>query len=160
MSVNKVILVGNLGKDVEVRTFGNGGRVCSFRLATSESWKDKVTGERKEKTEWHSVSIFSEGLVKVAERYLRKGSKVYLQGSLETRKYQDSSGVERWSTEVVLRNFGSELVLLDARSSGDSVSAGLGGASEALNAPSGGTGSWGNPNGTPAARELDDVIPF
>ncbi len=160
MSVNKVILVGNLGKDVEVRTFGNGGRVCSFRLATSESWKDKVTGERKEKTEWHSVSIFSEGLVKVAENYLRKGSKVYLQGSLETRKYQDSSGVERWSTEVVLRNFGSELVLLDARPSGDSVSAGLGGASEALNAPSGGTGSWANPNGTPAARELDDVIPF
>ena len=160
MSVNKVILVGNLGKDPEVRNFSNGGRVCSLRLATSESWKDKVTGERRDKTEWHSVSIFSDGLVKVAEKYLRKGSRVYLQGSLETRKYQDSSGVEKWSTEVVLRNFGSEMVLLDARSSGDSASGNLGGVSEALNAPSGGVGSWGNPDASPAARELDDAIPF
>ena len=143
MSVNKVILVGKLGKDPEVRTFGNGGRVCSFRLATSESWKDKVTGERKEKTEWHSVSIFSEALIETASKYLVKGSSVYLQGSLETRKYQDSRGIERWATEVVLRNFRSELALLD-RAPSKQIS------SEPLVAA---TGSW-------ASKELDDAIPF
>lgn len=112
-SVNKVIIVGNLGRDPEVRTFPNGGKVCNLRIATSETWRDKTSGERKERTEWHSVAIHSEPLVKVAEQYLRKGSKVYLEGQLETRKWQDQSGADRYSTEVVLRAFGSTLVMLD-----------------------------------------------
>ncbi len=111
-SVNKVILVGNLGKDPEVRTFQSGGKVCNFSIATSERWKDKQSGEKHERTEWHNVSIFNEGLVGVAEKYLRKGSKVYVEGQLETRKWQDQSGNDRYSTEVVLRPFRSELVLL------------------------------------------------
>ena len=114
-SVNKVILVGNLGADPEVRQFQNGGSVCSLSLATSENWKDKNTGERREKTEWHRVSIFSEGLVRVASQYLKKGSKVYLEGQLETRKWQDQSGEDRYTTEVVLRGFGSTLTMLDGR---------------------------------------------
>ena len=114
-SVNKVILVGNLGRDPEVRSFQNGGKVCNLRIATSESWRDKQSGERRDKTEWHSVAIFSEGLVRVAEQYLRKGSKVYLEGQLETRKWQDQSGQERYTTEVVLRQYNSTLVLLDGR---------------------------------------------
>lgn len=112
-SVNKVILVGNLGRDPEVRTFQSGGKVVNLRIATSETWRDKATGERKEKTEWHSVAIFNEALAKVAEQYLRKGSKVYLEGQLETRKWQDQSGADRYSTEVALRNFNSTLTLLD-----------------------------------------------
>ena len=112
-SVNKVILVGNLGRDPESRTFPNGGKVCNLRIATSETWRDKTSGERKERTEWHSVAIHSEPLVKVAEQYLRKGSKVYLEGQLETRKWQDQSGTDRYSTEVALRAFGSTLVMLD-----------------------------------------------
>ena len=115
MSVNKVILLGNLGKDPEVKTFQDGGRLCNFSIATSERWKDKQSGERREKTEWHNVVITNDGLVGVAEKYLRKGSKVYVQGQLQTRKWQDQSGNDRWSTEVVLRGFGSELVLLDKR---------------------------------------------
>ena len=114
-SVNKVILVGHLGRDVECRTFQNGGKVCNLRIATSESWKDRNTGERREKTEWHTVAIFNEGLVRVAEQYLRKGSKVYLEGQLQTRKWQDQSGADRYSTEVVLQGFGSTLVMLDGR---------------------------------------------
>jgi len=112
-SVNKVILVGNLGADPEVKNFSNGGKVCNLRLATSETWKDKQSGERKERTAWHSVAIFADGLAKVAEQYLRKGSKVYLEGQLETRKWQDQSGQDRYSTEVVLRPYSSSLVLLD-----------------------------------------------
>jgi single-strand DNA-binding protein len=114
-SVNKVILIGNLGRDPEVRTFQNGGKVCNLRIATSETWKDKNTGERQERTEWHSVAVFSEGLVRVAEQYLRKGSKVYLEGKLQTRKWQDQSGNDRYSTEVVLQGFDATLVMLDAQ---------------------------------------------
>jgi single-strand DNA-binding protein len=119
-SVNKVILVGNLGRDPEVRSFQNGGKVAELRLATSETWKDRNSGERKEKTEWHTVKIFTEGLVSVAERYLRKGSKVYVEGSLATRKWQDQSGNDRFSTEVTLQGFGATLVLLDKNEGGAS----------------------------------------
>ena len=122
-SVNKVILVGNLGRDPEVRNFPSGGKVCNLRIATSETWKDKQTGERRERTEWHSVAIFAEGLVRVAEQYLRKGSKVYLEGHLETRKWQDQSGADRYSTEVVLRPYTSTMVLLDGNSGGGAGSA-------------------------------------
>lgn len=114
-SVNKVILVGNLGKDPEIRNFAGGGKVCNFSIATSESWKDKNDGERKERTHWHSVAIFSEPLATLAEKYLRKGSKVYIEGQLETRKWQDQSGQDRYSTEVVLRPYRGELTLLDNR---------------------------------------------
>lgn len=115
-SVNKVILVGNLGNDPEVRNLPSGGKVVNLSVATSESWKDKNTGERREKTEWHRVVIFSEGLAKVAESYLKKGSKVYLEGQLQTRKWTDQAGVEKYSTEVVLQGFGASLVMLDGRS--------------------------------------------
>lgn len=125
-SVNKVIIIGNLGADPEVRTFQNGGKVCNIRIATSETWKDKQTGERKEKTEWHSVAIMSEPLAKIAEQYLRKGSKVYIEGQLETRKWQDQSGADRYSTEVVLRPYRGELTLLDAPSGGRSEDSGQG----------------------------------
>jgi single-strand DNA-binding protein len=111
-TLNKVILIGNLGADPEVRSFQNGGRVCNLRLATSESWKDKQTGEKKERTEWHSVSIMVDGLIGIVEKYLTKGKKVYIEGQLETRKWQDKSGQDRYSTEVVLRPFSSKLVLL------------------------------------------------
>lgn len=120
-SVNKVIIVGNLGADPETRTFQNGGKVCNLRIATSESWKDKQSGERKERTEWHTVAIMAEPLVRVAEQYLRKGSKVYIEGQLQTRKWQDQSGNDRYSTEVVLRPYKSELTMLDgARQNDDS----------------------------------------
>jgi single-strand DNA-binding protein len=112
-SVNKVILVGNLGRDPEVRSFANGGKVCNLNVATSEKWRDKQSGETKERTEWHSVAIMSDGLVTIAERYLRKGSKVYIEGQLQTRKWQDQSGADRYTTEIVLRPYGSTLVLLD-----------------------------------------------
>lgn len=130
-SVNKVILVGNLGRDPEVRTFQNGGKVCNLRIATSESWKDRNSGERKERTEWHSVAIFSEPLARIAEQYLRKGSKVYIEGQLETRKWQDQSGQDRYTTEVVLRPFTGNLTLLDGRDggSGGSTGGGAGGGS-------------------------------
>ena len=117
-SVNKVILVGNLGKDPEIRTLNSGERVANLSLATSEQWRDKNSGERKDKTEWHNVSIFSEGLARVAEQYLKKGSKVYLEGQLETRTWTDKDNNERKSTEVVLRNFNSSMVLLDGRDGG------------------------------------------
>ncbi|ARO14406.1 single-strand binding protein [Ketogulonicigenium robustum] len=118
-SVNKVILIGNLGRDPEVRNFPNGGKVVNLRIATSETWRDKSSGERKERTEWHSVAIFSEPLGVIAEKYLRKGSKVYLEGQLETRKWQDQSGADRYSTEVALRPFNSTLTLLDGRDGSD-----------------------------------------
>lgn len=117
-SLNKVMLIGNLGADPEVRSFQNGGKVCNLRVATSETWKDKASGERKERTEWHTVAIFGEGLVGVAERYLRKGSKVYLEGSLQTRKWQDQSGNDRYSTEVVLQGPNATLTMLDAPGAG------------------------------------------
>ena len=114
-SLNKVMIIGNLGADPEVRTFQNGNKVCNLRIATSDNWRDKNTGERREKTEWHSVSVFSEGLVKVCEQYLKKGSKVFVEGSLQTRKWQDQSGADRYSTEVVLQGFGGTLTMLDGR---------------------------------------------
>jgi single-strand DNA-binding protein len=122
--VNKVIIVGNLGRDPEVRSFPNGGKVVNLRIATSDTWRDKQTGERKERTEWHSVAIFNEALGKVAEQYLKKGSTVYIEGALETRKWQDQSGAERYTTEVVLRQFRGELTLLGGR--GDSGGGGGG----------------------------------
>lgn len=126
-SVNKVILVGNLGRDPESRTFQNGGKVVNLRIATSESWKDRNSGERREKTEWHSVAIFNEGLANVAERFLRKGSKVYIEGQLQTRKWQDQSGQDRYTTEIVLQGFNSVLTMLDGP--GDRQGGGGGGAS-------------------------------
>jgi len=136
-SVNKVILVGNLGRDPESRSFQNGGKVVNLRVATSEQWKDRNTGERRDKTEWHSVAIFSEGLANVAERYLRKGSKVYLEGQLQTRKWTDNAGVEKYSTEVVLQGFDAKMVLLDRPD---------GGGGGGMGAGSGG-GNWGEEDG-------------
>ena len=163
-SVNKVILVGNLGKDPESRSFANGGKVVSFSVATSENWKDKGSGERKEKTEWHNVSIFSEGLAGVAERFLKKGSKVYLEGQLETRKWQDQSGNDRYSTDVVLRQFNSSLVLLDARGDGGG-GGGYGGGGSSYGDDQGfggGGGSKPQSRPQPAAfdTDLDDDVPF
>jgi single-strand DNA-binding protein len=114
-SLNKATLIGNLGKDPEIRTFQNGGRAASFSIATSESWKDKDSGERKERTEWHRISILSEGLVTLAEKYLKKGSKVYIEGRLETRKWTDKDGQEKYTTEIVLRPYSGELLMLDGR---------------------------------------------
>ena len=156
-SVNKVILVGNLGRDPEVRQFQNGGQVCNLSIATSESWKDRNTGERKEKTEWHRVAIFSEGLVRVAQQYLRKGSKVYLEGQLETRKWQDQSGQDRYTTEIVLRGYNSNLTMLDGASGGG------GGGSMGYDQGSGGGGGARQIDGPPedfSRGDLDDEIPF
>ena len=114
-SVNKVIIMGNLGKDPEIRNFPNGGRVCNFSVATSETWRDKNSGEKQERTQWHNISILSEPLVNIAERFLKKGSKVYLEGQLETRKWQDNSGSDRYSTEIVLRPYKGEITLIDNR---------------------------------------------
>src|SRR6476619_4046145 len=163
-SVNKVILVGNLGKDPESRSFQNGGEVVSFSVATSENWKDRTSGERKEKTEWHNVSIFSEGLARVAKSYLRKGSKVYLEGQLETRKWQDQSGNDRYTTDVVLRNFNSAMVLLDGRESGGGGSRGGGGYGDEFGGGGGGSsfgGSRPQSRPQPAAfdSDLDDDVP-
>ncbi|WP_299614407.1 single-stranded DNA-binding protein [uncultured Tateyamaria sp.] len=166
-SVNKVILIGNLGRDPEVRTFQNGGKVCNLRIATSETWKDRNTGERKERTEWHSVAIFSEPLARVAEQYLRKGSKVYLEGQLETRKWQDQSGQDRYSTEVVLRPYTSTLTMLDGRSEGGgggNFGGGGGGGQMGYDDRDGGYGGGsggGSSQPSPApSRDLDDEIPF
>ena len=165
-SVNKVILVGNLGRDPEVRTFQNGGKVCNLRIATSENWKDRNTGERREKTEWHSVAIFSEPLARVAEQYLRKGSKVYIEGQLETRKWQDQNGQDRYSTEVVLRPYRSELTMLDGRGDNQGGGGGYGGGQGGYGGGGssyggGGGGSYGG--GAPAGGgggDMDDEIPF
>lgn len=167
-SVNKVILIGNLGRDPEVRSFPNGGKVCNLRIATSENWRDKATGERKERTEWHSVAIFDENLAKVAEQYLRKGSTVYIEGQLETRKWQDQSGQDRYSTEVVLRPFRSALTMLGGRGDGgrdsvgydDGPSAGsYGGGGQS---GGGGYADRGGPaqGGSGARNDMDDEIPF
>ncbi len=185
-SVNKVILVGNLGADPEVKSFQNGGKVCNLRIATSESWKDRNSGERKERTEWHSVSIFSEGLAGVAERFLRKGSKVYVEGQLRTRKWQDQSGNDRYTTEVVLQGPGAVLTMLDGapgggqgggRSQGGGSDwgassggfggdyddfgggsgGGFGGGSGGGRSSGGGRGGAGGPN---FDNDLDDEVPF
>jgi len=152
-SVNKVILVGNLGKDPEIRTTQDGREIANLTVATSESWKDRSTGERKEKTEWHRVVIFSEGLVTIAKNYLKKGAKVYLEGALQTRKWTDQSGQEKYSTEVVLQGFGSTLTMLDGRSGGSSESAGSSYQSSAPAAASSGAAK-------PGKELLDDEIPF
>ncbi|MBR0553169.1 single-stranded DNA-binding protein [Stakelama marina] len=177
-SVNKVILIGNLGRDPESRTFQNGGKVVNLRIATSEQWKDRNTGERREKTEWHSVAIFNEGLANIAERYLRKGSKVYIEGQLQTRKWQDQNGQDRYSTEVVLQGFNSALTMLDSPGGGQGggsgsgggdwgsgggfggggQSAGRGGSYNAGGDKSGGMGGSDFGGGFP--DDLDDDVPF
>ena len=186
-SVNKVILVGNLGADPEVKSFQNGGKVCNLRIATSESWKDRNSGERKERTEWHSVSIFSEGLAGVAERFLRKGSKVYVEGQLRTRKWQDQSGNDRYTTEVVLQGPGAVLTMLDGapgggqgggRSQGGgsdwgASSGGFGGDYDDFGGGSSGGGGFGGGSGGRSSggarggaggpnfdNDLDDEVPF
>ena len=164
-SVNKVILIGNLGKDPEIRTMQNGGKVANLSIATSESWKDKSTGEKKEKTEWHRVVIFG-SLADIAERYLKKGSKVYVSGSLQTRKWTDQAGVEKYSTEVVLQGFGGELTMLDGKGGG-----GGGGGGSGMGDDSG--GGWDSGDSAPPAPrsggagakrpardDMDDDIPF
>ena len=163
-SVNKVILVGNLGRDPEVRTFQNGGKVCNLRIATSENWKDRNTGERRERTEWHSVAIFSEPVARIAEQYLRKGSKVYIEGQLETRKWQDQSGQDRYSTEVVLRPYSGQLTLLDGRDSngggGGYGGGGGGGYQDDRDQGYGGGSDSGSGPARAPARDIDDEIPF
>ena len=181
-SVNKVILVGNLGRDPESRSFQNGGKVVNLRIATSESWKDRATGERKEKTEWHSVAIFNENIGRIAEQYCRKGSKVYIEGQLQTRKWQDQAGADKYTTEIVIQNFNGTLTLLDGRSEGGSSGGGGsgggggGGSSWGDDGGGGGSGSGGGNNfgGSGGGRsggggssgggafdsDLDDDVPF
>ncbi len=171
-SVNKVIIVGNLGRDPEVRTFQNGGKVVNLNIATSETWRDKASGERKERTEWHRVSILNENLAKIAEQYLKKGSKVYIEGQLETRKWQDQAGVEKFTTEVVLRPFRGELTLLDGREGGSGGGSGGGSsgggymADQSGGRDSGGydsgpsSGSGGGGSGGGRGGDMDDEIPF
>lgn len=176
-SINKVILVGNLGADPEIKHTQDGRPIGNLRIATSESWRDKQTGERREKTEWHRVVLFSEGLCRVAEQYLKKGSKVYIEGQLQTRKWQDQSGQDRYSTEVVLQNFGGTLVMLDSRQGGGmgdnapsygggdqfggsgGSSGGSGGGYDRGPSGSGGGGS-SSPQSGSFEKELDDEIPF
>jgi single-strand DNA-binding protein len=169
-SVNKVILIGNLGRDPEVRSFQNGGKVVNLRIATSENWKDRTTGERKERTEWHSVAIFNEALGKIAEQYLKKGSTVYIEGQLETRKWQDQSGQEKYSTEVVLRPYNGNLTLLGGR--GDGGGGGGGGYQDDRGYSGGGQGGGygggydsgpgggGSSSGGGRGGDIDDEIPF
>jgi single-strand DNA-binding protein len=167
-SVNKVILVGNLGNDPDVRNLPSGGKVVNLSVATSERWRDRNSGEQREKTEWHRVVIFSEGLARVAEQYLRKGSKVYLEGQLQTRKWQDQSGQDKYSTEVVLQNFNSSMVLLDGRGEGAGDSGGYGGGDGGFrgvrdNSGGGGGGGGRRPSANAPAFEpggMDDDIPF
>ena len=178
-SVNKVILVGNLGADPEVKSFQNGGKICNLRIATSEDWKDRQTGEKKERTEWHTVVLNSEGLVGVAERFLRKGSKVYIEGALRTRKWQDASGNDRYSTEVTVAGFDGKLVMLDGAKGGggggdsgggsgggwQSGGASAGGGGSSGGSGQGGGGGWqsgssGFGGGDFAGDDLDDDVPF
>ncbi|WP_338242969.1 single-stranded DNA-binding protein [Aurantiacibacter hainanensis] len=172
-SLNKVMLIGNLGQDPEVRSFQNGGKVCNLRIATSETWKDKE-GQRQEKTEWHTVAIFSEGLVRVCENYLKKGSKVYIEGQLQTRKWQDQNGQDRYSTEIVLRGFNGTLVMLDGRGEGGGGGGGNfgggqrggggggfgGGAAGGGGGFGGGNQGGGSSGGGSNYDDLDDDIPF
>ena len=163
-SVNKVILIGNLGRDPEIRTFQNGGKVANLRIATSESWKDRNSGERREKTEWHSVAVMSEGLVNVIERYLKKGMKVYVEGQLQTRKWQDQTGNDRYTTEVVLQKFRGELQMLDSRGEGGGGQVGYErggggrGSDFGQSGPSDDRSRGGGGGGF--SRDLDDEIPF
>jgi single-strand DNA-binding protein len=165
-SVNKVILVGNLGADPEIRSLNSGDRVANLRIATSETWRDRSSGERKEKTEWHRVVIFNDNLVKVAEQYLRKGSKVYIEGAIQTRKWTDQSGQEKYSTEIVLQKFRGELTMLDGRGDGERDSSGGGGGDYGGGYGGGGGGfGGGQRNQSSGPREdfsadLDDEIPF
>ena len=176
-SVNKVILVGNLGRDPEVRRLGSGEPVVNLRIATSETWRDKQSGEKKERTEWHSVVIFNENLAKVAEQYLKKGSKIYIEGQLQTRKWQDQSGVEKYTTEIVLQRFRGELTILDSRGQGGSDEYGEGGGSMedrsgggssfGRSGPASGSGGSRQPamagsggGGRSSSSHLDDDIPF
>ena len=164
-SVNKVILVGNLGADPEIRTLNSGDRVANLRLATSETWRDRGSGERKERTEWHRVVIFNDNLVKVAENYLRKGSKVYVEGALQTRKWSDQSGQEKFSTEVVLQKFRGELTMLDGKGEGGGMSRDEGGYGGDYGGGGGGGFSSGPRQQSSGPREdfsadLDDEIPF
>ncbi|MEH6829377.1 MAG: single-stranded DNA-binding protein [Sulfitobacter sp.] len=175
-SVNKVILIGNLGRDPEVRSFQNGGKVCNLRIATSETWKDKNTGERREKTEWHSVAIFQEGLVRVAEQYLKKGSTVYIEGKLQTRKWQDQSGQDKYSTEIVLQGYDGVMTMIGGRGDGGGNTGGGGGGggyddrdSGGYDQQGGGGGGYGggqssgggnSQGGGGGSRDLDDEIPF
>lgn len=165
-SVNKVILVGNLGRDPEIRSLNNGDRVANLRIATSETWRDKATGERKEKTEWHSVVIFNDNIVKVAENYLKKGSTVYVEGALQTRKWTDQQGVEKYTTEIVIQRFNGQLTMLGGR--GDSQGGGMGGGERS--GYGGGrdddyssgfsTGGANKPSGPKESYDLNDDIPF
>ena len=178
-SLNKVMLIGNLGQDPEVRSFQNGGKVCNLRIATSEQWKDRNTGERQERTEWHTVAIFSEGLINVCENYLKKGSKVFIEGKLQTRKWQDQNGQDRYSTEVVLRGFDGTLTMLDGPGGGQrggvggsggggnygggQSGGGYGGGSQGGygGGQSGGSGNQGGGSGGGSNYDdLDDDIPF
>lgn len=145
-SVNKVILVGNLGADPEIRRMQDGRPVANLRVATSERWRDRTTNEQREKTEWHRVVIFNEGLAKIAEQYLHKGSKVYIEGQLQTRSWEDQSGVKKWTTEVVLSGFNASLTMLDSQSS--------------RSPPAGSPDDYGTQSTRPARDELDDEIPF
>ena len=168
-SVNKVILVGNVGNDPEIRTFGNGGKVANFSIATSENWRDKQSGERKEKTEWHRIAVFNDGLVGVIERYVKKGSKLYIEGKLQTRKWTDNSGQDKYTTEVVLQGYGGNLTMLDGRNDGGGQQR-MGGGGGGYNQDSGGYGNNMNQGGgrqSASAMEgpkenfdLDDEIPF
>ena len=158
-SVNKVILIGNLGKDPEIRTLNSGDRVANLRIATSETWRDKMSGERKEKTEWHQVVIFNDNLVKVAESYLRKGSTVYIEGALQTRKYTDAQGNEKYSTEIVLQKFRGELTMLGGRGDGAGASGG-GDYGESSGGFSGGGRAQGSGPRESFSADLDDEIPF
>ena len=164
-SVNKVILIGNVGKDPEIRTFGNGGKVANFSIATSESWKDRNSGERKEKTDWHNIAVFNDGLVGVIERYVKKGSKLYIEGKLQTRKWQDRDGNDKYTTEVVLQGYGGTLTMLDSRDNQGGGRSGGGG----YNQDSGGYGNMNQGGGSRSASamegpkenfDLDDDIPF
>ena len=166
-SVNKVILIGNLGRDPEIRSFQNGGKVANLRIATSEQWKDRNTGERKERTEWHTVSIMSEGLVNVVERFLKKGSKVYIEGQLETRKWQDQSGADKYSTAIVLRGFNGTLQMLDGRGEGGGGGMGGGSMGGGGGRDQGGYDSYGSGSGSQGGGsqgggrpDYDDEIPF
>ena len=161
-SVNKVILIGNLGADPEIRTFQNGGKIANLRIATSETWKDRNTGERKERTEWHTVVIHSEPLVRVAEQYLKKGSKIYVEGQLETRKWQDQSGADRYSTEVALRPYRSELTMLEGRGGAGGGGSRDGGYEDydRGGSSSGGQGGSSQGGGGSSRSDYDDEIPF
>lgn len=164
-SLNKVMLIGNLGQDPEIRSFQNGGRVANLRIATSEQWKDKNTGERQERTEWHSVAIFSDGLIGVVERFLRKGSKVFVEGQLQTRKWQDQQGADRYTTEIVLQRFNGDLQMLDRAGEGGGGGGGGGGyggggSSHGGGGESGGGSGQSRPQRPTYDDDLDDDVPF